>query len=48
MLKDKNNVQHQRSSSHVKLYRESSDPEEEIQSDHKTDGETEPQKTTLK
>ena len=43
VLKDKNNVQHRRNSSHVKLYRESSDPEEEIQSDHKTDGETEPQ-----
>ena len=43
VLKDKNNVQHRRNSSHVKLYRESSDPEEEIQSDHKTDGEKEPQ-----
>ena len=43
VLKDKNNVQHRRNSSHVKLCRESSDPEEEIQSDHKTDGETEPQ-----
>ena len=43
VLKDKNNVQHRRNSSHVKLYRESSDPEEEIHSDHKTDGETEPQ-----
>ena len=38
VLKDKNNVQHRRNS-----YRESSDPKEEIQSDHKTDGETEPQ-----
>ena len=43
VLKDKNNVQHRRNSSHVKLYRESSDPGEEIQSDHKTNGETGPQ-----
>ena len=45
VLKDKNNVQQRRNSSHVKLYRESSGPEEEIQSDHKTGGETEPQET---
>lgn len=41
VLKDKDGVQHRRNSSHVKLYQEEPDPEEDIQSDHKRNGETE-------
>lgn len=37
VLKDKNGTQHRRNSSHVKLYQEIPDPEEEIQSDRKHD-----------
>ena len=43
VLKDKNGVQHRRNASHVKLYREDPDAEEEIQRDHKTEEETTPQ-----
>ena len=38
VLKDKNGTRHRRNSSHVKLYRENPDPEEDIQSDCKRDG----------
>ncbi|CAB3985042.1 Transposon Tf2-9 poly, partial [Paramuricea clavata] len=41
VLKDKNGTQHRRNSSHVKLYQEIPDPEEEIQSDRKHDRQTE-------
>ena len=43
ILKDKNyGVHHRRNASHVKLYRENPDAEEEVQSDHKTEEETTP------
>ncbi|CAB4037163.1 Hypothetical predicted protein, partial [Paramuricea clavata] len=41
VLKDKNDTQHRRNSSHVKLYQEIPDAEEEIQSDRKHDRQTE-------
>ncbi|CAB4026142.1 Transposon Tf2-9 poly [Paramuricea clavata] len=41
VLKDKNGTQHRRNSSHVKLYQQIPDPEEEIQSARKHDRQTE-------
>ena len=42
VLKDKNGLQHRRNSSHVKLYRENPEVEEEIHSDTKTNEATTP------
>ena len=43
VLKEKNGIQHRRNASHVKLYREDPDAEEELQRDHKTEEQTTPQ-----